>query len=280
MTLSDNLKTAFQYHHRKQARAHLGIKPGMMGIHCIALARQDVTSATARYPDPIRQQYRSSESDGLRYVGRVIPENRHGNLWDSRGDCGWYTDPHGHSFNDGSGLCFGVVYQLPGRNGESRFVGGYEFGGVDGGPCLDLGAVFTEPRGDYMESACDLDAARKAARHADSLAKVAAEAERDYQAAWGAGSAYAQEQETVETARAELLAILKERRAVKGKGDYPALCAAIRSSVSSLLSDISTARETRAKLIAGDSEPYWFFPQDDHLRAAFCEGAGLDSFPA
>lgn len=111
------------------------------------------------------------------------------------------------------------------------------------------------------------------------MAQAAAESEREYQTAWRAGSDYAQEGETIETARAELLDILKERRAVKGKGDYPALCSAIRSSVARLLHDIATARAKRAKLAAGDSADLYFWNGDKRLQEAFCEGAGVDSFP-
>ena len=80
--------------------------------------------------------------------------------------------------------------------------------------------------------------------------------------------------------RQEALAILSERRAVKGKGNYPALCAAIRSQVESLLETIAEARTKRADLANGDAEGLYFWTGDKRLQAAFCEGADLDSFPA
>ena len=253
----------------------------------IAKARDDVAAGRDRYPRPVRQMYRAAESDGLRYVGRVIPETNRRQIWDSGESCGWHTDPSGDVFKDGSGLCFGVVYQLPGRNGESRFIAGYEFGGVDGGPTLDLKRVFTEGRGDYSASPCELDAARDAARAADGLARAAAETEREYQTAWRAGSDYAQEAETIRDTRAELLELLAERRkAIRGAAmdsgyaqEVPAICKMIRRQVTQGLAVISAARETMRELAAGDYQDLIFWPGEARLQGAFCEGAGLDSFP-
>lgn len=291
--MSPELQNAFRHHIRTMATARAGkrdgfwlkvqrdldLREGGTALRALSAARRDVENGTRRYPQRVRPIYRASESDGLRYVGRVVPDTPCRGLWDSRGDCGWHTDPHGDVFKDGTGLCYGVVYQLPGRNGESRFVAGFEFGGQDGGPSLDLTRVFIEPKGDYQSDPCDLDAARDAARHADSLAKAAAEAEREYQTAWRAGSNFAQEGEAIENARRDLLDILKERRALKGT-QAPALCAAIRSQVQSLLRTIRRARKARAELAQGDAPDLCFWPGDERLRAAFCEGADLDTFPA
>ena len=222
------------------------------------------------------------ESVGLRLVGKVEAEcgGRNG-YWSKRETCGWYTDPYGDVFRDGTGLCWGVVYQLAGRKGESRFVAGYQFGGFDDGPTLDLGTIYTEPRGDYDASPTELDAARDAARSADSMAQHAAEEEREYQTAWQAGSAYASEGESIAEARQAALAILTERHSVKGdKAAYPALCAAIRDRVADLLSTISEARAKRANLAAGDEPDLYFYSGEKRLRDAFCEGAGIESFPA
>ena len=76
------------------------------------------------------------------------------------------------------------------------------------------------------------------------------------------------------------MTILSERRAVKGKGNYPALCAAIRSQVESLLETIAEARTKRAELAEGERTDLFFCPGEKRLQDAFCEGAGLDSIPA
>ncbi|ARB05744.1 hypothetical protein [Synechococcus virus S-ESS1] len=195
-----------------------------------------------------------------------------------RGD-GYYTNPWGESFRDESGLCFPVVYQLTGRRGVARFVAGYEFGGVDGGPSLDLSRIYT------CDSEEDAEAGAKysgAIRAAEDAAKEAAEEESEYQTAWRAGSEYAEEMESIQNARRGALAILSERRALSRKHDAaeaPAICQAIRGQVKAARRRISEARARMAELLAGDCPDCYFWPGEERLRAAFCEGAGLDSFP-
>lgn len=308
--INPELQNAFRWHMRAfMAKRAAGLAPfsaklqrdmdslaGGVAKRAIALARADVAQGKRRYPSGYRggngvcwqsgkpglAYVEKPESVGLRLVGKVEAEcgGRNG-YWSNRETCGWYTDPYGDVFRDGTGLCWGVVYQLSGRNGESRFVAGYQFGGCDGGPTLDLGTIYSEPRGEYDTSPTEQDATRDAARSADSMAQHAAEEEREYQTAWQAGSAYASEGETIAEARQAALAILKERHAVKGdKGAYPALCAAIRDRVTDLLSTISEARAKRANLAAGDEPDLYFYSGEKRLQDAFCEGAGLESFPA
>lgn len=217
------------------------------------------------------------QGDALRFAGRVVPDS--GRDWmDTRDSCGWHTDPFGDVFKDGSGLCFGVVYQLPGRDGLARFVAGYQFGGVDGGPTLDLTTVYTVKDETEQEAAAYYSGATAAA---DSLAKAAGEKEREYQTAWQAGSQYEQAKQEAQDARRECLDVLAERRAVKGSdtGQHPALCRAIRGTVSDLCATIRAAREKMAELAAGDYADLIFYPDTD-AQTAFCEGAGLDTFPA
>jgi hypothetical protein len=218
------------------------------------------------------------DNDGLRYVGRVVPEFG-GGVWDSRGNTGWHTCPHGDVFIDGSGLCYGVVYQLPARNGRARFVAGFEFGGVDGGPSLDLATVYES---EFEDNAQDGARHSGAARAADNAARKAGEEEREYQTAWRAGSDYAEKAEEIETARQAALALLAERRAARKAGgvELPAICAAIRETVTRARETITQAREDMAELVAGDYADLIFWPGDDRLQGAFCEGAGLESFPA
>ena len=190
---------------------------------------------------------------------------------------GWYTSPYGDCYIDGSGLCFGVVARLPGKGGKCRFVAGYQFGGVDGGPTLDLTTVYeSENHGWHGDTP---DAMTDAARVADELARIAGEKEREYQTAWQAGSQWAGELETVQEARKEALAILTERRAARGAGNFPALCAAIRGQVETLRETMTTARARMAKLAGGDCESLYFWTGDETLQGAFCEGAGLDAMP-
>lgn len=297
--IADELKRAFRWHMQEARDREQKIQRGqiaefsvkvqrdrdslMRGKAARALheARADVAQGKARYPVGFvpfgaRGGYRE-EGDGLRYVGRVSAEFRRG-PFGGRESEGWLTLPGGETYRDGSGLCFGVVYRLPGRRGESRYVAGYEFGGCDGGPTLDLKRIFANERGaSYWDgSAPDTKASRAAARHADSLAKAAAEEEREYQTAWTAGQLWQESQSEVTETRAELRALLAERRAVKGAGAYPALCAAIRSQVAQLWHQIHKAREAMRELAEGDSENLIFWPGDARLREAFNDGAGQE----
>lgn len=250
-------------------------------------ARRDVAAGCTRYPAPVKPYPASAkqddgctyvehpESSGLRFVGRVQVDcgSRDG-YWDKRGDSGWFTDPYGDTSRDGAGLCYGVVYQLPGRKGESRFVAGYQFGGCDGGPTLDLGRVYAESACDWNCHPNNMESAHEAARAADSMAQRAAEQEREYQTAWAAGNRWSDMWQEVQDAAAELRAVLAERRAVKGTAGYPALCRAIRSHVTGLMSQIRKARATMAKLAEGEVEPLYFYPGEARLRDAFNEAAG------
>lgn len=293
MTLSP-IQSAFRFHLQSRIlRAYGDNRP--RAVIAMSKARADVASGKARYPAPMTGHkmraghdydkpgsvyVENPESFGLRLVGRVQADTPRGDVWDKRGDSGWFDNPHGESFKDGSGLIYGLVYQLPARKGRSRFVAAYQNGCNDSGALIDFGTVYISEPGRTWGSGQDDDAAREAARAADHMAEKAAESEREYQTAWRAGSDYAEKGQDIAQTRKELLAILAERRAVKGNGEYPALCAAIRSQVESLLETIAEARTKRADLANGDAEELYFWTGDKRLQAAFCEGAGLDSFPA
>ena len=138
--ISDTLKSAYRYHRTApytwQGRARSLPNAG----EALQRARDDVTLGKARYPSDISAAVcwqhgkpglafiQSIKGAGLRYVGRASIEGRRG-AFSTNGPEGWITDPHGEYAKDGSGLCWGVVYQLPGRNGKARFVPGYIMGG-------------------------------------------------------------------------------------------------------------------------------------------------------
>ena len=231
-------------------------------------------------PRPRLAHVENPEAFGFRFVGYVTPESYGGR--DSFRDTqehGWLTDPCGDVFKDGSGLCTGVVYQLAGSRGESRFVAGYQFGGIDGGPTLDLSEVFSFGTADEW-AATDNPGAREAARRADDMAKDAGERERDYQCAWTAGSQYGEALAEVKSTRREALALLKEIRAARARdAGSPAICAALQSAVRAARASIAANRSAMARLAAGDDSQFPFYPSDEHI-AAFCEGAGLDTYPA
>ena len=297
--MDSKLATAFRFHMRNarpafyHAQGYNGKNAWPEKAHgiakeAIARARKDISEGKSRYHDSyIHRAHRDSngmiylgdkpENFGLRLVGRVMaePYGRAG-YWDKSGDSGWYTDPYGDVFKDGTGLCYGLVYQLPGRDGHARFVTAYEFGGMDESLVFDMSRVFSEDRraGSSWDSPEDSQACRDAIYHADSMAKYAAEQEREYQAARQAGSQWADEQSDIAATRAEVMGILQERRAVKGTTAYPALCRAITARVRDLLGDIAERRERARKLASGDAGTLSFYDGDKRLREAFNEGAG------
>lgn len=288
---------------------HGPVRGPIDAVTALRNAREDVEAGKRRYPSESgsavswqeNENPRSSErlayvespeKAGLRLVGRVMAEcgGRNG-IWDNREDSGWFTDPHGDTFKGGTGLCYGLVYQLPGKGGKARFVAGYQFGGCDDGPMIDFGTVFEEPAAElvfgrygnywsWQDNPREMDAALTAARSADHMAKRAAEHEREYQTAWQAGNLYATAKEEIADKRTTCLELLADRRKAHANGlaGYDAICAAIRDKVSGYLSDISDAREKMAKLASGDYQKgetwYGFFTGDARLRAAFNDGAG------
>lgn len=186
---------------------------------------------------------------------------------------GYYCDPWQES------LCVAYVVQLPSRKGRARFAPGYRFE-ESGGLTVDLARAFEGEEGDSDQE--NTGARKEAARAADQMAERAAEEERDYQTAGAAGSRWADLKAEEEEARAEALAILKERRAARGldPSGFPALCGALRGQVAALCRQIAKSRKARAELAAGQSESLYFWTGEERLRAAFCEAAGLEGFPA
>lgn len=276
-------------------RAHIALEHARDDAAKYAAALADGDTARAaryvRYPGgELSKVYRAKDEDGvghvenpenvgLRFVGRVIPEMRRYEIWDRTGDTGWHTDPYGDVFKDGTGLCYGMVYQLPGRNGMARFVAGYEFGGTDGGPTVHYGRIFEEPARPYGYStpAKDFTAAHDAARAADDLAKDAAETEREYQTAWQAGNRYGEIADKIAETRKETLALLAEMRQHKrpAASAPAAICAALRATISDNLSAIKRRRAKMKALRDGEFTGLEFYPRDPVLVSAFNESAGL-----
>jgi len=185
---------------------------------------------------------------------------------------GWYDNPYSESFRDGSGLCFGVVVQIPGRDGSARYLAGFRFGGHETGPTIDLGTVYTAP-GEFNESAM-----AEAARAADSMAETAAETEREYQTAWAAGNQWAEAGERIAEITEKARVTLRENRESGGSRDLPAIHATIREAVCAMRAEVQELRQKRAELAAGERESLWWHwgRYDESPLTGFAEGAGLD----
>lgn len=292
---TNELKNAFRFHLQTLNYPSFGaVHPDGKAVRALYLARHDIAEGKNRFPAALRPfaavtwqpdnrklaHVEKPDNAGLRYIGRVMPETGRNGIWDSGDKCGWHTDPYGDVFRDGTGLCYGVVYQLPGRNGESRYVAGYEFGGIEGGPTLDMSEIYIEPRGERWgsdECPTNQDAARSAAHAADSMAERAAEQEREYQTAWQAGNQYADLSQEIDETRFTVKELLAERKQVKRDSvTYPALCNVIRNHVASLLSRIDELRNERDELKSGDNERLCFWTGDKRLQDAFNEAAGKE----
>lgn len=244
------------------------------------------------YSGPVWTRPRPDQEDALRNVQKAA------DFLDSREGSSFYCD----TFRENT--CDGFVAQLPSRNGRARFVAGYGFSHCDGGASFDLTRVFEsdfkaeresarrqigkaywtpamEAAGYWAESAHET-ARKEAAKAAAGMAEHEAEKEREYQSAWQAGARWAALKEEEEAARAEALAILAERRAARGinPAGFPALCAALRGQVAGLCRDIAKSRAKRAELAQGNAGEESFWPGEERLREAFCEGAELAGFPA
>lgn len=194
---------------------------------------------------------------------------------------GYYDNPRGESARDDSGLVIAYVAALPGRAGRCRYVAGFQYGSTDaGGISFDLGTIYEAP-GDDVDSA-----QRDAARAADSMADNAAEVARDYEAAHSAGAQWADLAAEIDRCKAEIRALLQERREARAVAvmlpPMPATCKHLARAVSLLWGDIQEARKERAALASGQSESVcWHLTRyDDSGLEAFADGAGLTTAEA
>lgn len=186
---------------------------------------------------------------------------------------GWYAreDHEGETYRGG-------VWQLPGRKGRARVVYGYaEFEGrgeVNPGSAAICVSDIAETEGpDDSDDIRRSEAARDAARAADSLAERRAEESRDYDSAYQAGRGAAEHDAEAIEARRELLPLMAELRPLR-RSRFPmaplgrATCEVLRARVESLLETISASREAREKLWSDC--PSW---REEAWRAGFCDSA-------
>ncbi|MDI1263880.1 MAG: hypothetical protein PS018_11545 [bacterium] len=137
---------------------------------------------------------------------------------------GWYLED---DYSDE--LARGVVFQLPARNGQTRFLSAVA-DPFNNGPAILSLEIF--------------DDKDDAARNADELARIYAESERDYRRAWNAGAEFVRLGELIADIRRATLILFKARHT------NPPLGAdnAILFQVNRALRDICSARKERAQL--------------------------------
>lgn len=180
-----------------------------------------------------RFRFVENPESGLRLVGKVQ------DIEDSHIDHrGWYTDPHNDVFKDGTGLCYGVVYRLPARNGECSYVPGAQDGTDahynNGGANLDFHAVTPD--------------LKQAIRDADHMAENIAEAEREYQTQSMAESRMEDIADELKKSRSGLRALIRELKQTTGINPKGAICQAIRAQIASMRETAWELAKERDKL--------------------------------
>jgi hypothetical protein len=176
-------------------------RPETPAARALEMARADVTRTEGRgfYPATYRASVYAGAWEGADERGRLPRQSDRAYYADewpagfrlvgvadsilgSR-NRGYYTD------SDGCGGSFrGYVLQLPGRNGESRFVPGIAHTENCGVTVWPADIYSGDSRGGRWASTDEADEAKRdAARAADSYAEAAAERERDYNDSWQAG---------------------------------------------------------------------------------------------
>lgn len=197
-------------------------------------------------------QINPASEDGYRWIENI------GTAWRRTGFAddiarsiqhrGWYTD---ETFLDQTFR--GVVYQLPSRKGKPVYFVGYQ------DPNNDDAA-----RGEIRT---DLDDDNEAAHAADDVARVCAESEREYQAAWQLGRQYADTFDDVNRERRTRKALFADLRKVD-LNDAPAICKTLKDKIRSTRRNIKAALQERRDII----EKHWL---DKDQLGAFADAAGL-----
>lgn len=235
---------------------------GKPALAAIVSARADLLANVTRYPSSaVKCGYSSGaafaafgerhmrwiespSAAGLRFVGycdkiadRAI---RH---------TGWFL---GDDMQDETAR--GVVFRMAGRNGRARYIAGYQdpcngSADRDGPVCLSFDVHIGDA--DITSSWDEDSAARDAAYAADGIAERMAESERDYRRAQHAGMKHAELGEDVARMRRSALALIREIKSHKSVVcDAPAIVAALRDRLESIVDAIREAREERRDLLA------------------------------
>ena len=190
---------------------------------------------------------------GLRFVG--FADDIAGRAIEHRG---WFTDC------DGCGeVLRGAVYQLPGRKGRTRYLAAYREGsegkrgwtdmGYDGAAAIACREVFEAERGDSDAP----EAAREAARRADSIAETVARDQREYNDAWQAARRWSDLADDIAEIRAQARQLVADMRAAikSGVTAAPSICAALRTALRGLIKGAAELKAERESL--ADGFYYW-----------------------
>ena len=228
----------------KGKKGYVNDWPWQRGAH-------NVTRQQKKRPSDNYAWIEDTESAGLRFVGYADE------ICKSIDHRGWYTD------EDGDCKTYrGAVWQLPARRGIERFIAGYEDPNNKGAAFVDLDILSGNVIGfsPNLEEANE-EAKQLAAYNADSIAERNAEREREYNAAWHAGSEWSYLADEIARERKDALALLVESRPERHatrETATPRMCAAIRAAVLHSVDAIAKMRKKRAELFEqyGDADGF------------------------
>lgn len=251
--LAAALPVALRSHNDRRARLWYGSAGGAAG-------------ARFKHGADVLRWIENTEAAGLRFVAWAdeLAGLRH---------TGWHCDDEGRE------TLRGGVWQTPGKAGAARLLYGYaEFEGRGemnpGSAALCVSDVVTVPMRGEFGNLDETEGARDAARWADGLAESTAEDRRDYNAAYQAGREAAEADAAAIAARAELLPLLGELRALRRApvaGETPNACRALRRAVDSLLETISEKRAERESAWGN----VWRGADLEPWRAGFMDESGF-----
>jgi hypothetical protein len=266
--LSDELKSAYAFHKRRS---------GTRARDALEFARVDVAAGKKRYTS-MRDVVNASQNDpgaansnGARWFPK--PEacgfRERGAAHDiaprAVDHTGWFVDP----FYDG--LCFGLVFLLPGQDGHARAYPAIRFNNTDGTIIYLRNGERIESRHGEIDDGDFHDIAMRA----DCLAERAAEDEREHQQAWQAGKQWSENRDEMKGEAKELRKLRAALRELPASMDVAR--AAIESSVAKSRRSLKRLWTENAELKNGNWYARDFSLQfddcDADMRLAFNEGA-------
>lgn len=242
--------------------------------HALRLAREAIAAGKKFYgPPSLSGAWNPETKDGYRWCENIraagLREVGEAHKLIRLGHKGWYCDAHQDE------VFIGAVFQLPARDGAAVYLAGYLDPCNEGAAFLSM-ETFYGTRGESRSyEGRDDDAAREAARRADSIAEEYAEQAREHDQAWQAGGRWRDLGEEMAALRAQVREVI---RAARGLTLPDAACKALRDSLRDKLAELEEARQTRARLADGDGESAddyhtRFYSGDKALCEAFNEGA-------
>jgi hypothetical protein len=170
---------------------------------------------------------------------------------------GWYCD----AYQDA--IYRGAIFQLPGKDGNSRWLAGYIDSNNDSAAVIDFSKVFSaHGEGDHGDL-------RDAASRADDIADGQAEDAREYDRAWQAGRMWREAMDELPQLRTSTRELIAACRTTTG--DVAKRC--VMDAVRANLSERSRLLADAEKYVSGEDSKFYFYANGEKSRIAFNDGA-------